>query len=303
MPKPLLQDTALRYFLEVVRSGSATVASERLHVAASAVSRQIAALERTLGTTLFERHPRGMVPTQAGEILAAYARRAGLEEERALQEIQALQGMRMGLVRIAASEAFANLFLPRLIVAFRQQHEGIFFELDAQPPAVVSAQVREGVVDIGLRFSQAPEADIELQFSQPAPVLALMRPDHPLAGAAGIGLRTMSEHPLALPGPQTTLRQMIDAACARQQIRLRPALVSNNMSTLHSFAIEGGGLSVSSGVAVRQLRAEGRLAAVPVTDAGLDLRTLEVQTLAGRTLPRAVQAFLEHLKQHLPEAM
>lgn len=301
MRRPLLQDTALRYFLEVVRSGSATVASERLHVAASAVSRQIAALERTLGTTLFERHPRGMVPTQAGEILAAYARRASLDEDRALEEIQALQGMRMGLVRVVASEAFANVFLPQLIVRFRQSHPGIGFELDAQPPAVVSALVRAGDADIGLRFSQAPEPDIEVQFSQPAPVLALMHPGHALARASGLGLRQMGEHPLALPGPQTTLRQMIDAACSRQQMRLQPALVSNNMSTLHAFAMAGGGLSVSGSVAVRQLRAEGRIAAVPVTDAGLDLRTIEVQTLAGRTLPRAVQAFLDLLKQHLPE--
>ncbi|WP_347615130.1 LysR family transcriptional regulator, partial [Comamonas thiooxydans] len=75
----LLQDTALRYFHEVAQCGSLSEASARLHVAASAISRQIAALEERLGTPLFERHPRGMVLNAAGEILADHARRAGLD--------------------------------------------------------------------------------------------------------------------------------------------------------------------------------------------------------------------------------
>ena len=71
----LLQDTTLRYFLAVAQSGSLTEASARLHVAASALSRQIAGLEAQLGSPLFERHPRGMVLTAAGEILAAQGRK------------------------------------------------------------------------------------------------------------------------------------------------------------------------------------------------------------------------------------
>ena len=71
-----LQDTALRYFMAVADTGSLTEASARQHVAASALSRQIAALEAQLGVALFERHPRGMGLTAAGEILRAHARRA-----------------------------------------------------------------------------------------------------------------------------------------------------------------------------------------------------------------------------------
>ena len=91
-----LQDTALRYFLEVVRSGSLAVASERLHVAASAISRQISGLEQALDTVLFERQPRGMVPTPAGEILAAHARRSSMDADRVLEDLDALRGARQG---------------------------------------------------------------------------------------------------------------------------------------------------------------------------------------------------------------
>jgi hypothetical protein len=61
MKSQQLQDTALRYFLEVVRCGSISEASQRLNVASSAISRQISSLEETLDTVLFERRPRGMV--------------------------------------------------------------------------------------------------------------------------------------------------------------------------------------------------------------------------------------------------
>ena len=157
-----LQETALRYFFEVARCGSLTEASERLHVAASAISRQIAGLEQALGTALFERHPRGMVLNAAGEILATHARRASLDAERAIHEILALQGLRSGKVRIAASEAFANEFLPPLIIAFRAGNEGIVFELNVEPPAQVSVRVRDGDADIGLRFSRAPDKEIKV---------------------------------------------------------------------------------------------------------------------------------------------
>lgn len=67
-------------------------------------------IEARLGTPLFERHPRGMVLNAAGEILADHARRAGLDAERALDEIKALQGLRSGKVRIAVPDAFASEF-------------------------------------------------------------------------------------------------------------------------------------------------------------------------------------------------
>ena len=294
-----LQETALRYFLEVARCGSLTEASERLHVAASAISRQIAGLEQALGTALFDRHPRGMVLNAAGEILATHARRASLDAERAIKEILALQGLRSGRVRITASEGFANEFLPPLIVAFRAQNEGIVFELNVEPPAQVSARVRDGDTDIGLKFSRAPDKEIKVEYRQPAPVLALMRHDHPLAQSKSVTLAGMSAYPLALPAPDTTVRQMIDVECSRQQLPMEAVLTSNNMTTLHNFVVHGGGISISGEVSVRHLVAAGLLVAIPICDHGMGMRYIEVQTLVGRSLPQAALSFLDYLKQRL----
>ncbi|MBQ1764076.1 MAG: LysR family transcriptional regulator [Aquincola sp.] len=298
-----LQDTALRYFLEVVRSGSLAVASERLHVAASAISRQISGLEQALDTVLFERQPRGMVPTPAGEILAAHARRSSMDADRVLEDLDALRGARQGRVRIASAEGFASHFLPPLIVEFRRVHERMVFDVAVVAPGEVPARLRAGDADIGLTFSRTPEKDIRVEHQQPAPILALMRPDHPLAAARSLTLARLCEYPVALPAPDTTLRQMIDIACSRQQIDLQPMLTCNTVAVLHGFVLEGGGLTVSGEVSARHWVASGQMVAVPLRDRGLDLRDIQLQTLAARTLPHGAQRFLDFLKQRLPERL
>lgn len=303
-PRPmrahLLQDTTLRYFLEVAESGSLTEASARLHVAASALSRQIAGLEAQLGTPLFERHPRGMVLTAAGEILALHARRSALDAERALGEIGALQGLRAGQVRLATSDAFANELVPRLCVEFQRTHAGIQFSVISLPTAQVPDAVRSGAADIGLCFSRAPHQDIAVAYRQSAPVLALLPPGHRLACARQVTLAQMAAYPLALPPAETTVRQMIDIVCSRQGLQLAPVLISNHAKTVLNFVANGGGLSVASEIAARHLVAERALVARPISDPGMDLRDIEIQTLAGRSLPVAAQAFLELLREQLP---
>lgn len=295
-----LQDTALRYFTAVADTGSLTEASARLHVAASALSRQIATLEAQLGVALFERHPRGMVRTAAGDILLAHARRAELDAQRALEDIGALQGLRAGQVCLATSDAFANELVPRLCVDFQRQHQGVRFEVRVLPTAQVPDAVRQGRADIGLCFSRAPQKDIAVAYRQAAPVLALLPPDHALAALPGVTLAQLGQHPLALPPPETAIRQMMDIVCSRQGLQLDPVLVSNHARTVIQFVVNGGGLSVSSEVAAREMVARGRIVARPISDPGMDLRDIEVQTLAGRHLPVAVEAFLALLRERLP---
>jgi DNA-binding transcriptional LysR family regulator len=294
-----LQETSLRYFSEVVRCGSLAEASTRLHVAVSAISRQIGNLETALGTALFERRPRGMVPTPAGEVLAAYVRRLGLETERVIEDIQALHGLQRGTVRIACSEGFAIAFLPEVITQFRRQYQGIAFRLHASAPAEVTARVREGDADLGLTFSRLPEKDIRVEHRQAAPVLALMRPDHPLASRKALTLAQLLSYPLALPDSDTTLRQVVDIACSRQQLSLEPVLTSNRIESLYNFVLFSGGITLSGDVAAHHAVVQGAMVAVPLRDSSIALRDIELQTLMGRTLPAAVQTFVDYLRESL----
>ena len=295
-----LVDTALRYFLEVVRSGSISEAAARLSVSPSAVSRQVATLEALLGVPLFERHARGMAPSAAGELLAAHARRGALEADRVVSDIQALQGLRRGLVRLGSSSGFAIEFLPRVMAEFRARHPGIVFHLRVVAPAQVTAAVRNGEVDIGLTYSRAAEHDIEVRHMQAAPVYAIMRADHPLARFPSVTLAQMHPHPVALPERDNTVRQLFDIGCSQRRLVFEPVLVSNHFESLTNFVLHGGGLSISGEVTVRDRVRRGELHAAPIRERGMNGRAVEVQTLAGRTLPQGAAAFLDHLRAQLP---
>ncbi len=295
-----LQETSVRYFLEVVRCGSITEAATRLFVSGSAVSRQVAGLEASLGVALFERRPRGMVPSAAGELLAAYARRMALEADRVASDIQALQGLRKGKVRIASSAGFAIEFLPQVIAGFQRQYPGIQFHLQVARPADVTTAILNGDADIGLTYSRAAEQGICVEYRQEAPVLVIMLPDHPLAKFRTVTLAQMQPYPLALPDRENTVRQLFDISCSRRQLVFEPMLVSASFEALTSFVLHGGGLSISGEVTVRHRMQRGELCGRMIRDRGMDGRVTEVQTLMGRTLPEGVRTFLAVLKRQLP---
>lgn len=290
-----IQSTALRYFLEVVRCGSISEASQRLNVAASAVSRQIAKLERELETPLLERRPRGVVPSAAGERLAVHARKAQLASEQVAAELRGLADLRRGQVRLATTEGFSLDFLPEVIVAFRLGYAGIHFSLEVCAPAAVTRRVQEGDADLGLTFSLRPEPDISVDATLSGAIEAVVAPEHPLAGRTGLTLADLQPFPLALPMPDTTVRQLFDICCGVQGLSFEPVLVSNNMQALYRFAALGGGVALSSELSLRSRLREGQLVALPLLDEGLAARRIELQSMAGRELPPAVNAFRQAL--------
>ncbi|MDH6592633.1 DNA-binding transcriptional LysR family regulator [Variovorax sp. TBS-050B] len=291
-----LQETAVRYFLEVVRTGSVKEAALKLNVAPSAVSRQVARLERELDTLLFDRHARGMVPNAAGELLAAHAKRVQQDIERVAGEIEGLRGLRSGRVRIASTEGFAFDFLPTLIARFRSRHAGIRFHLEVCPPADVPTRIRDGEADVGITLSALPEPGIRVELRHPSPILAVMASDHPLATQQQLSLRQVVAHPLGLPPRDTSIRQLLDTSCSRQGLQYVQAMSSNHANALVSFAAAGGGSIAFYGeLSIRTQLKSKALVAIALRDREMNERHLEIQTLAGRALPDAGKAFVRFL--------
>ena len=296
-----LLPTPLHYFLEVARTGSISEASERLHVATSAISRQITKLEQDVGAPLFERRPRGMVLSEAGEILAAYARRSSLEAEHVLAEVHSVHAITRSTVKIASSEGFARELLPEAITTFREKHPGVRFRLNVTGPAAATQQVRDGTVDLAVTYSLAPEKDITVEYSQQQPIYVLMADDHPLAKRADVDLAELLEYPLALPNEDTTIRQLFDIYVALEERSFEPAFVSNYSGALQSFTRLRGGVTLIGPLTVRRRLKIDRLAIVPIRNAELRRRSVQIQSMARRALPPGVRAFLTHLIELIRE--
>jgi DNA-binding transcriptional LysR family regulator len=301
--KPLnqlvLQEVALRCFMEVVRAGSVTEAASRLDVAPSAVSRQIGRLERELDTLLFKRKARGMTPNAAGELLAAHARRAWLDIERVTGEILGLKGVRTGEVRVAATEGFAYEFLPSMMVRFQKKWPGIQFVLDMHVQAEVARNVREGKADIGVTVSLSSEHGLKVEHRHPAPILAVMASGHPMASRRQLSLAQVTAYPLALPAQSSTLRQLLDVSCSRQGLVCDTVMTSNHLYPLINYVSESQAITFCGEAALRRRLSQGDITAVPLRDREMTERHFEVQTLAGRHLPEAARAFVAFLDEEI----
>jgi DNA-binding transcriptional LysR family regulator len=285
----------LRYFLEVAQTGSIREASDRLHVATSAISRQVAKLEHEAGMPLFERQPRGMVLTEAGQMLAAYARRRMREEEQVLAEMRELHESHRSTVKVACSEGFAQDFLPEAIASFRADHPGVRFRLHVTTPAVATREVCDGTADVAVTFSMAPEKGVRVEHSERHDIQALVRADHPLAEREAASLADLLPYPLALMEEGTTLRQLFDICCSLEGLEFDPVFVSNHSIALHSFARLSGGVALTGRLSVRRRLGVEGLAAIPLTNPELLQRNLQIQTMAQRELPPQVRLFIDHL--------
>jgi DNA-binding transcriptional LysR family regulator len=122
----------------VARHGSIRKAAEALNVAPSALNRQILDLETDLGSALFERLPRGMRPTAAGEIFLAYTRQAISELKTVASQVEELRGLVRGQVNVAAVESVVGDLLPSAIAQFQTAHPNVRFFALSKGSFVVS---------------------------------------------------------------------------------------------------------------------------------------------------------------------
>jgi DNA-binding transcriptional LysR family regulator len=298
----IMLNTALKYFLEIVSSGSLTMAAHKLHVAPSAVSRMVRKLEDEHGMALFERHSRGMVLTEAGRLLASYARRASLESERVRADIRGLHGIEQTLIKVSANQAFANELLPSVMGDFRQKEPAVTFKLSVLQAAEINRRVREGEDDIGLCYSMAPPEEVEVQYARRVPVYAIMPPHHPLAKRPMISMKEIADYPVALMGEGSTIRFIVELCCLHEDLKLDVVMTCNRINTIHNFCREWNIISFCGYLTVQHALARGELVAVRVSNPELHQREFNIQTMAGRELPPSAQRLIQAIIQRVEAA-
>ncbi|TKC88696.1 LysR family transcriptional regulator [Trinickia terrae] len=297
----MLHGIALRYFVEVARTGSLAAASENLHVAVSAISRQISKLEQEVGTPLFERLPRGMVLTESGELLAAHARRSLLESDAVLGEMSAARALGGGVVKLGCTEGFTRAFLPRVMADHYASAPQVRFVLRSGTPAQVEHWVEMGEVDIGIAFATGDATRVRVEQSMEMPVCALLAPAHPLAAKDVLALEDLKAYPLVLLERGTTARQLFDWCCSARGLAIEPVLSSNNSSVLHAFASLAGAITLGSALSLVGLE-DHSLIAKRIDEPVLNQRILWVMTMRERRLSPAIKGVLERLKAAVSQA-
>src|SRR6201989_1176619 len=148
----MLDVRRMRVLREVAVRGSFSAAAEALSFTQSAVSQQIAALEREAGTVLVQRNARGVRLTEAGEALVRHTEAVLARLAEAEAELESIAGLRGGRLRLAAFESAAASLMPLAIAAFRAAHPGIELSLILAELDNSAAMLKGGELDLALRL-------------------------------------------------------------------------------------------------------------------------------------------------------
>jgi DNA-binding transcriptional LysR family regulator len=247
-----MQFSALRYFLETARLRSIRRAAEVLYVAPSAVSRQIALLEQNFGAPLFERHANGVRLTTAGEIFARQAHATLRDFDRLHSEIDDLQSLRRGVVKIFSVEAPVAGLLYRTVEEFGRDYPGITYEVRVMGSVKALAALAQEECDIAITFEPEPHNDVAEVQAFRDPIVAIMLPTHPLAARAKLKLRELAAHPVALLDNTHATRMLMDKALAIEGVSLQSVLTVTQVSLAVAFARTGLALTFAPRHIVRE---------------------------------------------------
>ena len=288
-----------KYFIEVVRQGSFRKASERLHVAASAISRQVTLLEQQFGAAFFQRSVKGIELTAAGKAFLSYAKGVEAERDRLRQCLDDLNNLRRGLVRIASIDGIAAGPLADIISAFRATHGGITFELRTMSTDAVVEAVQVGAADIGIAFNSPSCEGVQLVHRIPDPLYAIVGLEHALAARSFITARELLTVPLALPDSSFGIRRLVNGWCVRRNVRLNMVLETNSIEALRGYARSGAGVTLLPYLSSRRDVETGLVKKLKINIPELRSCSIDVCTNAHRLLSVAAAKFLEALRTSL----
>lgn len=206
----------LRYVVAVAETSSFTRAAERCFVTQSALSHQIAALERELGRRLFVRSSRSVRLTEVGEAFVVHARTALRAARQAVEEATTADGILSGTLRIGVIPTVTAIDLPSVLVAFRAAHPGVRVELQVGNSDVLTRRLRQGELDVallGLRDGVEPAGVASTALSRER-LVAVFPQGHELADEDDIDLHDVAGMTFADFPAGTSGRAQSDAAFA-----------------------------------------------------------------------------------------
>lgn len=287
--------TPLAYIGAIARAGSIRKAAETLAITSTALNRRVLALEEELGVPLFERLPRGVRLSVAGELLLAHLRAQASEFEKFKSQVADLAGERRGHVRIACSQALLPYFLPEQISRYRGEHAAVTFDVRVRDRAAAEQALVELSADIALVFEPVRLREVQVLVSVRQAVHAVMAEDHPLARKEVVRLRDCAAYPVGLPASQYGVRHLIDMALLRSSVELPVTLVSDSFEFLRRYPRHERAVSFQIPVGLPRVPDEG-IVTRPIDRRDIPEGLLYLCQLRGRTLPVAAAKFAAQME-------
>ncbi|MXQ54154.1 LysR family transcriptional regulator [Shimazuella alba] len=282
----------IQYFIEVAERQHMTEAALALHVAQSAVSKQIANLEAELGVQLFIREGRNIRITPIGKIFLHHAKAAVRAITNAKKEMDEFLDPERGTIRIGFPSSLAAHTLPTVISAFRNQYPHIGFQLRQGSYLHLIDGVNKGDIDLAL-LGPIPmdQKQIEGKILFLEQIVALVPTTHPLASERSIDLHDLRNDSFVLYPPGFILRDIVIQACTQIGFSPNISFEGEDIDSIKGLVATGLGVTLLPEVTLIDNVPRGT-AKIPIRKPNIT-RNVGIITPKNRKLPPSEQLFYD----------
>lgn len=287
----------LRTFYTITREGSFSRAAERLHLTQPTISAQIQALEKQLKTRLFDRTNQGSRLTEAGEILARYARQVLELLDEAETSVQQLKELSTGRIRVIASSVPGNYLLPGRLAAFKSRYPGIEIVLEVTNSASVRRSIRAGEFELGVVGERDEQSQVTYRQVAEDELTPVARAAHPLARRSSLPAAELASWPLLLRERGSGTREVTERALAERGVRPEDLQIFMEFSTAEAMlraVRESDAIAILSRLAVEDELSRRSIVRLNVPDLVV-VRPLYLVTRTDAVLSPAARAFADIL--------
>ncbi|MBH1841029.1 LysR family transcriptional regulator [Stenotrophomonas maltophilia] len=280
----------LEFAVALAEEGNFTRAAERCHVVQSALSHQIAYLEQELGTPLFERLPRQVRATAAGEALLVHARQVLVSLRHLRADVAAVSGEVRGLLAIGQISSLTGIDVVAMLAAFQQAHPQVEFQLRVDKSEDLIAQVQSRDLDVAL-VGLSPSAGLDgvcHQMLQEEDLVAVLAPSHRLARRKRLPLTELQDEALVDFPRGTGARRQTDDAFAAADLPHTVRFEVNLMELVERFVRHGLAVGIVPALIAEGFEGVVRIPLQPTPTRRVHLVWQRLPTPAARAFVEAV---------------
>jgi molybdate transport repressor ModE-like protein len=281
----MLDVKRLRILREVAARGSFSAAAEALYLSQSAVSQQVATLEREVGMQLLERTREGTRPTTAGRVLVEHADAAIARLEEAERELAAIAGLEGGEVRIASFPSASATLLTMAVSDFVDRHPKVRLSVTEAEPQESVPRLRAGEIDLALTFDYPAvpgddERDLERSLLLTESMHVALPQDHELAGKAKVRMGDLRDEVWLSGDSPSSCGELVLRACRDAGFDPRVGFESDDYHVLQGFVAAGLGVTLLPDLALPTVRSD--IVVLP-TDPPAPMRRVWAETRVTRS--------------------
>lgn len=244
----------LQYFVKVAKKQHVTQASEELHVAQSAVSRQIHQLEQELGIALFVQKGRNLQLTPVGKLFLSKVEMLLAELERSVQEVKEFLDPELGEIRFGFPHSLGISLLPTVVAEFRKDHPGVKFRLRQGTYNSLIRDLIDGAIDLSF-VSPLPEIHelVEGELLLTEELFAVLPVHHPLAAFKEIRLDQLKHESFVMFSEAYSLRGIVLDACKKAGFVPDIGFEGEETDTIRGLVAAGMGVGLLPEMALTEI--------------------------------------------------